>query len=544
MAGPFKLEGMIPSQRRLAPRHQPEGWKFLTYRGPVGYEMTRVIGASLLGVNGVAVEVEVRLSSQLPRIDIVGLPEAAVRESAARVRAAIASVGQRFPDRRITVNLAPASLRKGDAGLDLPIAVGILAAAGVLDSERLQAFGLLGELALDGRLRPVKGALALTLAIREAGARCVIVPAGNGPEAALTPDAQVLEASDLGAVLRHLIEDSPLPRAEVATPEPSSRFVPDIADVHGQERAKRALVVAAAGGHSIFFWGSPGSGKTMLAQRLPGILPAMDFAEAVEVTQIHSAAGLLENAVPIATNRPFRAPHHTTSTAGLLGGGNPPSPGEVSLAHRGVLFLDELAEFQRRTLEALRQVIEQHLVVIARAKTSCTFPAHFQLIAASNPCPCGWRGSGIRDCRCDDGATARYTNRISGPLLDRIDLHVSVAPVTWSQIDEPARGPSSAELRARVIACRSRQQSRSSGEGFRTNAEIPDEALDRLVGATADARRLLGAAVEKMGLSARAARRLLRVARTVADLAEEEKTGPRAIAEALNYRATELGGSS
>jgi magnesium chelatase family protein len=321
-------------------------------------------------------------------------------------------------------------------------------------------------------------------------------------------------------------------------------LVPDITDVRGQERAKRALVVAAAGGHSIFLWGSPGSGKTMLAQRLPGFLPEMDFEEAVEVTQIHGAAGLLKSAAPIVVNRPFRAPHHSTSRAGLLGGGNPPSPGEVSLAHRGVLFLDELAEFQRHTLEALRQVIEQHLVIIARAKTSCLFPAHFQLVAASNPCPCGWRGSGIRDCRCDDGATARYTNRISGPLLDRLDLHVSVAPLTWSQIDEPARGPSSADLRERVKACRTLQQRRSPKGGFRTNAEIPDEALDRLVGATADARRLLGAAVERMGLSARAARRLLRVARTVADLAEEEKTGPRAIAEALSYRATELGNSS
>jgi len=505
--------------------------------------MARVIGASLLGVNGVAVEVEVRLSSQLPRIDIVGLPEAAVRESAARVRAAIASVGQRFPDRRITVNLAPANLRKGDAGLDLPIAVGILAAAGALDSERLRGFGLLGELALDGRLRPVRGALALTLAIRDAGAQFIIVPAGNGPEAALTTGTQVLEATDLGAVLRHLIEDARLPNAEVAPAEPSNRFVPDLSDVHGQERAKRALTVAAAGGHSIFLWGSPGSGKTMLAQRLPGFLPAMEFEEAVEVTRIHSAAGLLEPATPIAVNRPFRAPHHSTSRAGLLGGGNPPGPGEVSLAHRGVLFLDELAEFQRHTLEALRQVIEQHLVVIARAKTSCVFPAHFQLVAASNPCPCGWRGSGVRDCRCDDGITARYTNRISGPLLDRIDLHVSVAPPSWSQIDEPARGPSSADTRARVESCRTLQQNRSRGEDFRTNAEIPDAALDRVVGATADARRLLGAAVERMGLSARVARRLLRVARTIADLAEEEKTGPRAIAEALSYRATEFGNS-
>jgi magnesium chelatase family protein len=504
-------------------------------------EMTRVIGASLLGVDGVAVEVEVRLSSQLPRIDIVGLPEAAVRESAARVRAAIASVGQRFPDRRITVNLAPANLRKGGAALDLPIAVGILAASGALDSECLQRLGLLGELALDGRLRPVRGALALTLAARDAGSRCVIVPVENGAEAALTPDIQVLEAADLGAVLRHLLEDVPLSSAKVTTPGASRHRVPDLADVRGQERAKRALEVAAAGGHSIFLWGSPGSGKTMLAQRLPGFLPAMEFEEAVEVTRIHSAAGLLDSAVPIAVDRPFRAPHHTTSTAGLLGGGNPPAPGEVSLAHRGVLFLDELAEFQRHTLDALRQVIEQHSVVIARARTSCVFPAHFQFVAASNPCPCGWRGSGVRDCRCDDGATARYTNRISGPLLDRIDLHVSIAPVAWSQIDESSRGPSSAELRARVNRCRALQQHRGSGEGFRTNAEIRDEALDRTVRATSDARRLLGAAVERLGLSARAARRLLRVARTIADLAGEEKAGPRALAEALSYRAAELG---
>jgi magnesium chelatase family protein len=499
--------------------------------------VSRVLGAALQGVDGVAVEVEVRISSLLPRIDIVGLPEAAVRESAARVRAAIAGVGQRFPERRITVNLAPASLRKSGSGLDLPIAVSILAASGALDPSRLAGLGLIGELALDGRLRPVRGALALSLAARDAGCTRVIVPAANGSEAALTPNLTVLSAADLGAVLAHLQSGRPLPVARVGTPPPSEpEGLPDLAAVRGQERARRALEVAAAGGHGILLRGAPGCGKTMLARRLGGLLPLLDFAEALEVTRIHGASGQLREGVPIVTTRPFRAPHHTASTAGLLGGGSPPRPGEVSLAHRGVLFLDELPEFDRRTLEALRQVLEQRRIVIARARTTCVFPAHFQFIAASNPCPCGWRLSPERDCRCDGGAIARYAARVSGPLLDRIDLHVAMSPVAWRDLDAPGPRETSREVRQRVVAARGRQERRGRDANLRTNAEIPDEAIDAFVASTPDARRLLGRAVERLGLSARAARRVLKVARTIADLADDAKTGPAAMAEALGYR--------
>jgi magnesium chelatase family protein len=419
--------------------------------------------------------------------------------------------------------------------------VGVLAAGGAIEPERLEGLALVGELALDGRLRPINGALALTLAVRDAGASRVVVPVDNGAESALTPDVEVFGADDLGAVLAHLAGETELPRAEPAAPADVDPSIPDIADVRGQEHAKRALEVAAAGGHTVLLCGSPGSGKTMLARRLPGFLPALEFSEAIEVTRIHSAAGQLRGGSPIATHRPFRAPHHTTTTAGLLGGGSPPGAGEVSLAHRGVLFLDELPEFRRSSLEALRQVLEQHYVMLARARGSFVLPAHFQLVAASNPCPCGWRGSGARDCSCDDGMTARYRSRISGPLLDRIDLHVPVLPVEWSQLDRPSSGPTSAELRERVNACRRIQKRRGRAHGFLINSEIPDEVIEQCVRATPSARRLLGQAVERLGLSARVAHRLLRVARTIADLAGDEQTGPPAVAEALSYRAAPLG---
>jgi magnesium chelatase family protein len=496
---------------------------------------------ALLGIEAVPVEVEVDVSpAGLPKTVLVGLPEAAVKESAHRVERAMVNSGFQRPQSRVIINLAPADLPKEAASFDLPIALGILAGSGQISADRFERYAVVGELALDGSTRPTKGALSMALAAAAgAGLAGLIVPAESASEAALVEGIEVFAVASLAqavAFLTGALELVPTPSRLEELFRTYASYDLDFADVRGQEMAKRAITVAAAGGHNLLMVGPPGSGKTMLAKRVPTILPDLTPAECIETTRIYSAVGRLGPGQPLLATRPFRAPHHTISNAGLVGGGSTPTPGEISLAHNGVLFLDELPEFNRQTLEVLRQPLEDGTVTISRALSSTTFPAHFMLIVALNPCPCGYRGDTRRTCHCTPPQIDRYMSKISGPLLDRIDIHIEVPAVPFRELAGGAAGTSSAAMRAEVVAARQLQHARFQGATTRHNARMSHRQTRQWCPLDEACRNLLRAAVSELGLSARAHDKILRVARTIADLEGGEHIGPHHMNEAINYR--------
>ncbi len=497
--------------------------------------LARVHSAALLGIDARVLDVEVDVSGGLPCFNIVGLPDTSVREARERVRTALRNAGFPFPGGAVTVNLAPAGFKKVGASLDLPVAVAILEICGL--ASRAAARRLyVGELGLNGEVRPIRGALCLALAARDAGFDEIVLPGANAAEAAVVEGIAVIPVGGLASTVAHVNGQQTIAPhvASAGSPVPAKGV--DFSDIRGQAVARRALEIAAAGGHHVLLMGPPGAGKTMLARRLPTVLPALTRGESIEVTKVHSVAGALPPSGGLVESAPFRAPHHGISAPGLVGGGARPGPGEISLAHRGVLFLDELPEFRRDVLEAIRQPLEEKRVNLVRVGGACTFPCDFLLVAAMNPCPCGFVGDPRRVCTCDYRERLRYTKKISGPLLDRIDLHVSVPPVSWSEIQKRAPEEDSETIKARVAGARRVAAARFPGRPAFRNAELPPADFERFLCLDAPVRRVAAMAVERLSLSVRALHRALRVARTIADLAGCERVAAAHLAEAISYR--------
>ncbi len=502
--------------------------------------LSKVISSAVLGIDAYPVEVEVDIASRgLPFFSTVGLPDAAVKESKERVRAALKNTGFDFPLKQVVVNLAPADIKKEGSAFDLPIAIGMLIAEGVVNQEMVDGYLIVGELSLDGRVKPVRGALSMAVLAKKAGYRGMIIPADNAQEAAVVESVPIFGMETLPQVVEFLTGKA----AEAVSIniqsafETYSAYQEDFSEVKGQEHAKRAIEVAAAGAHNMIMIGPPGSGKTMLARRLPSVLPRMTFDESIETTKIHSIMGLLKKGQPLIATRPFRSPHHTISDAGLIGGGQVPKPGEVSLSHNGVLFLDELPEFKRNVLEALRQPLEDGQVTISRAITSLTYPASMMMVAAMNPCKCGFHGDPFHQCHCTPHQIQTYRSKVSGPLMDRIDIHIEVPAIKFNEISSDTVGEPSSSIRERVTLARKIQQERFKSDGIYANAHMKPRHIRKYCKIDDDCQSLMEKAMNRLGLSARAYNRILKVARTIADIEGSEKIATHHISEAIQYRS-------